>query len=488
MIASALIKLSSMLQIGFGEAGASIIAMNLDNSTQVIQPIVPGRRIMGIFGFCDVRNFTNATECLQEDIMVYINCIAEYCHSAVSDNGGFPNKNVGDAFLMAWPLTDGAWTTQAPGMQTTVQDKAESALRSFLRVVLETSCSHILRRMAANTELQKRIPGFRTELGFGLHVGWAIEGAIGSALKVDPSYLSPNVELSMKLEAATKHYGVCILMTDSFYDVLPPKVQRLCRCVDRVQETGSRTPIDLYTYDFNSFSLIECKMPFVQGKPAKSFWEQFPPVTSSTFRTTFALAMRHYTDGNWYDAKEELDKCLEIEPNDIPSQRLLQVMGMSEFVAPGNWKGCREVSGNSFDIYEPEEKRPSASSLSLSQRRRLTISGSEGGTPNTRNGNESPFDTFPHHVPRYLHSLISPSVVRAPSNYSDSTVGPDDGDVLGPWSRRASMRVSSATSSSDGAPYRTLSDSTSDPTFAQAPSPEPLPVRTQRRHTMSDIG
>jgi hypothetical protein len=36
----------------------------------------PGRRVMGIFGFCDVRNFTAATECLQEDIMIYINCIA----------------------------------------------------------------------------------------------------------------------------------------------------------------------------------------------------------------------------------------------------------------------------------------------------------------------------------------------------------------------------------------------------------------------------
>ena len=158
MIASALIKLSSMLQIGFGEAGASIIGMNLDNSTHLIQPIVPGRRMMGLFGFCDVRNFTNATECLQEDIMVYINCIAEYCHNAVSDNGGFPNKNVGDAFLMAWPLTDGAWTTQAPGQQTAVQDLAESALRAFLRVILETSCSHILRRMSLTPELQKRIP------------------------------------------------------------------------------------------------------------------------------------------------------------------------------------------------------------------------------------------------------------------------------------------------------------------------------------------
>lgn len=50
---------------------------------------------MGIYCFCDVRNFTNATECMQEDIMVYINCIAEYLHTAVHDNYGFPNKNIG---------------------------------------------------------------------------------------------------------------------------------------------------------------------------------------------------------------------------------------------------------------------------------------------------------------------------------------------------------------------------------------------------------
>jgi len=369
MIASALIKLSSMLQIGFGEAGASIIGMNLDNSTHVIQPIVPGRRMMGLFGFCDVRNFTNATECLQEDIMVYINCIAEYCHNAVSDNCGFPNKNVGDAFLMAWPLTDGAWTTQAPGQQTTVQDLAESALRAFLRVILETSCSHVLRRLSLTPELQKRIPGFRTELGFGLHVGWAIEGAIGTAEKVDPSYLSPNVELSMKLEAGTKYYGVCILMSDSFYDVLPPKVQRLCRFVDRVQEPGSRAPIDLYTYDFHSFDLHNGKMPLVQGKPAKSFWEQFPPATSATFRSSFAKAVRHYTDGDWYEAKEELEGCLQLEPGDVPSRRLCEFMGHYQFESPPNWKGFREVSGESFEIYQPQDKKLSSSSTGYVARR-----------------------------------------------------------------------------------------------------------------------
>ena len=41
-----------------------------------------------------------------------------------------------------------------------------------------------------------------------MHFGWAIEGAIGSPLKIDASYLSPNVNLSSRLEAATKQYGV----------------------------------------------------------------------------------------------------------------------------------------------------------------------------------------------------------------------------------------------------------------------------------------
>ena len=36
-------------------------------------------------------------------------------------------------------------------------------------------------------------------------------------------------------------------------------------------------------------------------------------------------------------------------------------MGQHDFEAPPNWKGFREVSGASFDICEPEEKRPCAS-------------------------------------------------------------------------------------------------------------------------------
>jgi class 3 adenylate cyclase len=50
-------------------------------------------------------------------------------------------------------------------------------------------------------------------MGFGLHVGWAIEGAIGSEFKIDASYLSPNVNLAARLEAASRQYGVSLLIS-----------------------------------------------------------------------------------------------------------------------------------------------------------------------------------------------------------------------------------------------------------------------------------
>ena len=45
---------------------------------------------------------------------------------------------------------------------------------------------------------------YKVKIGFGLHIGWSIEGAIGSEFKIDASYLSPNVNMASRLEAATK--------------------------------------------------------------------------------------------------------------------------------------------------------------------------------------------------------------------------------------------------------------------------------------------
>lgn len=78
------------------------------------------------------------------------------------------------------------------------------------------------------------MPNYRVSLGFGLHIGWAIEGAIGSTFKIDASYLSPNVNMSNILEAATKEYGVPFLFTGDVVNHLSDKFKNEIRRLDSV--------------------------------------------------------------------------------------------------------------------------------------------------------------------------------------------------------------------------------------------------------------
>lgn len=52
-----------MLALGFGDAGSAIIGTNMASSGDV-DPMLPGKRKWAIYGFCDIRNFTDATEVL----------------------------------------------------------------------------------------------------------------------------------------------------------------------------------------------------------------------------------------------------------------------------------------------------------------------------------------------------------------------------------------------------------------------------------------
>ncbi len=49
------------------------------------------------------------------------------------------------------------------------------------------------------------------------------KGAIGSYFKIDASYLSPNVNMASRLEAATKQFGVPLLVSGAIYKNLTPK-------------------------------------------------------------------------------------------------------------------------------------------------------------------------------------------------------------------------------------------------------------------------
>merc|ERR1719504_110672 len=89
-----IIKIGSLLALGFGEAGAEIIGQNMKGSeSSALNAMIPGQKVEAIFGFCDIRNFTDATEVLQDQVMMFVNQISEIVHSIVDEHQGAANKN-----------------------------------------------------------------------------------------------------------------------------------------------------------------------------------------------------------------------------------------------------------------------------------------------------------------------------------------------------------------------------------------------------------
>ena len=84
-IENAIYKISELLVLGFGQAGAKIISQFVFDKNKDIDQIGAGDMVQAIFGFCDIRNFTDATEVLLEEVMVFVNSIAEIVHSSVDE-------------------------------------------------------------------------------------------------------------------------------------------------------------------------------------------------------------------------------------------------------------------------------------------------------------------------------------------------------------------------------------------------------------------
>ena len=232
-------KIAGLMRVGFGEAGAEIIGKNLnmssyENGASSMNLLGNGTKIQSIFGFCDIRNFTDTTECLQEEVMLFVNRIAHILHSIVVQCDGAANKNIGDAFLLTWKLNP-----TKLGSCEEHNYAGDKALYSLLKTMAEMNrhedfiCNFSPTALGA---LYERMPGYKCRMGCGLHFGWAVEGAIGSDKKIDASYISPHVNWAEFLESSTKEYGVPILMSEPFFDLLSPNAKKFCRQVDNIRK------------------------------------------------------------------------------------------------------------------------------------------------------------------------------------------------------------------------------------------------------------
>ena len=127
---------------------------------------------------------------------------------------------------------------------------ANNSLICFAKISTEIKRLADIVEYKTNAKIVKEFGNdFRTELKMSLHLGWAVEGAIGSKRKIDAAYLSPHIELGYKLVEDTDYYGTQFLISEALYGILSVKAKIACRKIDMVSVGFIKEPFGIYCYD-----------------------------------------------------------------------------------------------------------------------------------------------------------------------------------------------------------------------------------------------
>jgi len=340
-------KISALLQLSFGEDGADILSKNITSGEGELNLMRPGNKVSLVIQVIKVENFTLVSECLQEESHIFINKLSNIIHTCCKEWGGLVSKNLQGSFLLVWKLPEVSEKDtdeddlSNPAMQRT--DLANRALVSTIKTIAEIRRSAEIQAYKVHPRIISRFgPTFAPELTIGIHIGWAIEGVIGSDFKIDPAYLSPHISVGYNLVEARKEYGSSILMSEDFYGYLSVKAKNCCRRIDTVYVNYLPNTFGLYTFDITEKELPAPDTHYIgkliklakldavnvenfQHKGVDYMFTLDSDITGlqqdipQHFFDSFRHAYVDYISGQWEEAKEFLEKALTDIHEDGPS-------------------------------------------------------------------------------------------------------------------------------------------------------------------------
>ncbi|MHC5933583.1 GAF domain-containing protein [Nostoc sp.] len=175
--------------------------------------------------FSDIRGYTTLTENLgAAEVVSLLNQYFETMVEAVFNYEGTLDKFIGDALMAVFgaplPLTENhAWRA------------VQSALDMRRRL------EEFNQRRIIQAQPQIRI-------GIGISSGDVVSGNIGSRKRMDYTVIGDGVNLSSRLEAATKDYGCDILLSEFTYQLCSDRIW--VRQLDKIRVKGKHQAVNIY--------------------------------------------------------------------------------------------------------------------------------------------------------------------------------------------------------------------------------------------------
>jgi adenylate cyclase len=174
--------------------------------------------------FTDVKDFTPIAESIPaQDLMASMSEYFEELAALIIKRNGTVDKFIGDAIFSFW---------NAP---------LAVARHEHAACITALECRAASRSLNARWT-DKGLPPWHTR--FGIHVGEAALGNVGSSDRIDYTAIGDNVNISARLEGLNKYYGSSILVSG--------QIERICsneflfRRVDRSQPKGVGHSLDIF--------------------------------------------------------------------------------------------------------------------------------------------------------------------------------------------------------------------------------------------------
>jgi hypothetical protein len=140
---------------------------------------------------------------------------------------------------------------------------ADKSLIAAVKIVSELRRTKTFHQFYALDAMRDRFgPSDKPYVTFGLHMGYTIEGAIGSDFKIDACYLSASVQIAYRIETLCRFYDMQILLTEPLYNLMSLKARNTLRKIDVITMKECRDPpMGIYTFDLSFSNMNSAELP-----------------------------------------------------------------------------------------------------------------------------------------------------------------------------------------------------------------------------------
>ncbi len=237
--------------------------------------------------FSDIRDFTPLSESMTPaENFEFINSYLSQMEPVIGKHRGIIDKFIGDAILALF------------------EHDADDAVSGAIAMLERLNYYNAGRIRAGYTPIQ---------VGIGINTGMVMIGTVGGLNRMDSTVIGDAVNLTARLQEATKTYHAPLIISQNVYYDLSNPGQYHIRLLDRIRVKGKSQPLSIYeVFDNDPAELRSSKVA------CQPLFDE-------------AIAFYHLKDIP--RAIELLKQCVELAPNDIPA--LMYLERCYEFQATG---------------------------------------------------------------------------------------------------------------------------------------------------------